>query len=130
MDSGACDPVVPISCCSNIEVVESEARRNGMEYEFANGATIRNEGERRCLLMTVGAKLPKKLTFRVAVVHKPLLSITRIADAGFDCWLSQFGGVLWDNWSDEVIPIQRKGNLYVMKTWIRQDTGEPFHRQE
>ena len=80
--------------------------------------------------MTVGAKRPKRITFQVADVHKPLLSITRIADAGFDCWLSQYGGVLWDNWSDETIPIQRKGNLYVMKTWIRQDTGEPFQRQE
>ena len=67
-------------------------KRARLEYDVANGQTIRNEGERRCLLMTVGAKMPKKMTFQVADVHKPLLSITRIADAGFDCWLGRFGG--------------------------------------
>ena len=78
--------------------------------------------------MTVGAKMPKKMTFQVADVHKPFLSITRFADAGFDCWLSHYGGVLWDKWSEEVIPIERKGNLYVMKAWVKQDTGESFPR--
>ena len=75
-------------------------------------------------------KAPKKMTSQVADVHKPLLSTTRIADAGFDCWLSQYGGVLWDNWSDDVIPIARKGNLYVMKAWVRQDSEESFLRPE
>ena len=67
-----------------------------MEYEVANGASIPNEGERRCLMMTKGASLPKRITFQVADVHKTLLSITRAADVGYECHLNAKGGYLWD----------------------------------
>ena len=75
--------------------------------------------------MTLGAKTPKRMTFQVADVHKLLLSVTRVADDGFDCWLSRRGGCLIDVWSGESIPVQRKGNLYVMKVWIKEDEGFP-----
>ena len=53
VDSGACDPVMPVDVCPHIQVKESEAKGKCLEYEVANGATIRNERERRCLLMTL-----------------------------------------------------------------------------
>ena len=58
VDSGACDTVMPISLCSDIPRHESEQQRSGLEYEVANGACIRNEGERRCLMMTKYANGP------------------------------------------------------------------------
>ena len=76
----------------------------------ANGATIANEGERHCLMMTMGARSPKRITFQVADVHKALLSVTRVADAGFDCFLGRHGGYLSDVWTGERVPITRKGN--------------------
>ena len=51
VDSGACDIVMPLSLCSDIPRHESEQQRSGMEHEVANGAIIRNEGERRCLML-------------------------------------------------------------------------------
>ena len=42
-DSGVCDIVMPLSLCSDIPRHESEQQRSGMEYEVANGASIRNE---------------------------------------------------------------------------------------
>ena len=36
----------------------------------------------------------KKIIFQVADVHKPLLSVTRAADAGFDILLAKEGGCL------------------------------------
>ena len=64
---------------------------------------------------------PRHITFQVADVHKALLSITRAADAGYECHLGQRGGCLLDVYTGEKIPIARKGSLYVMKAWVRED---------
>ena len=122
VDSGACDTVMPLSLCSDIPRHESEQQRSGLEYEVANGACIRNEGERRCLMMTKYANGPKRIVFQVADVHKALLSITRIADAGYECHLGARGGRLLDVHTGETIPIARKGNLYVMKASVKNDS--------
>ena len=108
--------------------MDSPQKLSGMEYEVANGQTIANLGERRCLLMTVGATSAKRITFQVADIHKPLLSITKVADAGYECYLGKNGGWLHDDWTGESIPIARKGNLYVMRAWVRQEEG--FTRPE
>ena len=75
--------------------------------------------------MTVGAHSPKHMVFQVADVHKALLSVTRVADAGFDCYLSRYGGYLIDTMTGDHIPVQRKGNLYIMRAWIKEDFARP-----
>ena len=107
MDSGACDTVMPMPLCSEIVLRESEQQRKGMEFEVADGASIRNEGERRCLMMTRNASEPRHITFQVADVHKALLSITRAADVGYECHLGQRGGCLLDFYTGEKMPIAR-----------------------
>ena len=80
--------------------------------------------------MTLGSGVAKRITFQVADVHKPLLSITACADMGFDCFLGEKGGHLRDRESGETIPLERRDNLYVMRAWIRQDStvsvSQPF----
>ena len=39
--------------------------------------------------MTVGARLPMKITFQAADVHKALLSTTIVADADCHCFLGR-----------------------------------------
>ena len=121
VDSGACISVMPIASCEGIDILENELSRSGAEYEVANGATIPNLGERRCEVMTVGSLQPKRITFQVADVHKPLLSISGCADMGFDCFLGQHGGQLRDRITGELIPLERHGSLYTVRMWIRQD---------
>ena len=98
---------------------ESDQQRSGLEYEVAKGASIRNEGERRCQMMTRNARGPKNITVQVADVHKALLSSTRAAYAGYECHLNARGGFLLDVYTGEKIPIARKGNLYVMRAWVK-----------
>ena len=130
VDSGACVTVMPRSMCEGISILQNALSQEGAEYEVANGAAIPNLGERRCEVMTVGSVAPKKITFQVADVHKPLLSITACADMGFDCYLGKEGGSLRDRVTGEVIPLNRKGTLYTMKMWVRQDptirVSQPF----
>ena len=96
---------------------------------MANGAHIKNLGERRCEMMTVGSGKSKAITFQVADVHTPLLSISGCADMGYDCYLGKSGGHLVDTETGERIPLERRDNLYVMRAWVRQDPGhsaQPF----
>ena len=120
VDSGACETVMPADLCTGISIMQSTTS-HGAEYEVANGESIPNLGERRCLLMTLGSKAAKKIVFQVADVHKPLLSISRCADMGYNCHLGKEGGYMEDTITGERIPLMRKDNLYVMKAWIRRD---------
>ena len=78
--------------------------------------------------MTQGSSLVKKINFQVAEVHKPLLSISRVADLGYDCMLGKTGGCLIDRVTGEKIPLTRRDNLYVLKAWVKQDPNDttPF----
>ena len=61
VDSGACETVMPANLCQAISILKS-ATAHGAEYGVANGATIPNLGERRCLMMTVGSRTAKIIT--------------------------------------------------------------------
>ena len=123
VDSGACVSVMPAGLCTGISIVDNDLSRGGVEYEVANGESIANLGERRCQVMTVGSMIPKQITFQVADVHKPLLSITACSDLGFDCYLGKEGGSLRNRMTGEVIPLERRGSLYSLRMWVRQDPG-------
>ena len=92
-----------------------------MAYEAANGASIPNLGERKCIIRTPGTWQERRITFQAADVHEPLLSISRAADAGFDCLLTDKGGWLMPRDGGEKIAIRRKGNLYVLTCWVKPD---------
>ena len=126
-DSGACDTVIPKSMCPGIPIMPSFQSLRNMEYEVANGESIPNLGERRCQMWTEGATQPKNISMQVADVHKALLSLSRCADMGFESRFGSAYGALIDTETGEVIPLTRKGNLYVLNAWIR---AAPFGRQE
>ena len=60
-------------------------------------------------MMTRNARSPKRITSQVADLHKALLSITRAADAGYECHLNARGGYLLDTYTAETVPIARNG---------------------
>ena len=126
VDSGDCGTVLPTGMLSSINVVSTEASRNLETYEVANGCTTVNKGEKRCVMMTPGSQIPKGITFQVTDVHKPLMSVGAMCDAGYECLLSKRGGFIRDEETGEMIPLQRKGNLYVLRAWVRTAEGTPF----
>ena len=69
----------------------------------------------------------RHINMQVADVHKALLSLSRCADTAFQSPLGRVAGALIDEESGQVIPLQRKGKLYVFKCWIK---AAPFGRQE
>ena len=114
---------MPSGLCPDISIVDKNLSKSGVKYEVANGECIVNLGERRCQVMTVGSMIPKRITFQVADVHKPPLSITACSDMGYECYLGKEGGSLRDQMTGEVIPLERRGSLYTLRMWVRQDPG-------
>ena len=88
-DSGACDSVMPRSgVCESMKVWPSLQSERGFSYEVANGAEIPCLGERRLAIWTEGASDFRAMSIQVADVHKPLPSLSRCADVGYE---SRFG---------------------------------------
>ena len=125
VDSGACDTVLPSNMLASITTESTEASRNMEMYEVANGHEIVNEGQKRCMMMTPGSRTPKGIVFQVSNVHKPLMSVGAMADAGFECLLSKNGGIMRDVDTGEMIPLVRQGNLYILRAWVRS-ADSPF----
>ena len=127
-DTGACDTVVPKDGpLSHISIVPSLQSERGLLYEVANKQTIPNLGERRLELWTENGAAPRLMAVQVADVHKPLLSLSGCADAGFESRFGQLADCLIDSMTGEIIPLERRGNLYYLKTWVRQaPTDSPF----
>ena len=120
-DSVACDTVMLLSSCSSIPTVPSNQSKAGMSYEVADGGEIPNLDRRKCLMLTPGCHFPKKIISQVADVHKPLLSVTRAADAGFYYLLGKFGGALIPQAGGEHVPMRRQGKLYAMTCWVKAE---------
>ena len=126
-DTGACDTVMPGALAKHIPIQPSLQSLSSMMYEVADGSEIPNLGERRCVMWTENATEARKINLQVADAHKALLSLSRCADMGFESRFGRRAGALIDEDSGEVIPLQRKGNLYVLKCWLK---AAPFGRQE
>ena len=134
VDSGACETVMPEDICNHIRITPSIQSLRGDEYEVANGETVPNLGERRCLAMTAGSQATKKITFQCADIHKPLLSTACAADAGYETRLRRHGGYLEHSETGDRIPIYRRDNLYYLTMWIKGYPGaaekEPGHEED
>ena len=127
---GAFDTVMPRKMLEHVALEPSEMSRQGLEYEAANGGALPNLGQRRLDCMTPGSNFAKDITFQVADVHKPLLSVSKLADINYVCRVDTEGGWLEDRERGEWIPVRREGSLYVLKMWVRarSEGGQGFAR--
>ena len=121
VDSGACDTLMPTKLCSHISLMATAKYRAGFGYEVPGGEGLLNMGERRCFMMTENSDTMKRIAYQCADVHKPLLSVSRLAGQGYECTLGRLGGPLRDVDTGDLIPLHRRDNLYVMGAWIKQD---------
>ena len=118
-DTGACDTVMPRATCSKIPIRASLQSLRVVEYQVADGNTIPNLAERRRLTWTEDATQARHINMQVADVHKPLLSLSRCTDMGFESLFGRTMGALIDEETGEVVPVKRQGKLYMPHRWLR-----------
>ena len=125
--SGACDTVMPAEVCNDINIEDCQAIREGVVCDTADGDVhLPNLGQRRCPMMTLGVKGSRKVLFQGGDIHKPLLSVSNVCGAGFECRSGNAGCVLWDLNTKDQIPIIRRNNLYTMRPWVKHDRPAGF----
>ena len=70
-------------------------------------------------MCTDGATEGRQISLQVADAHKPLFSLSLCADMGFESRFGRVAGALIDEVTNEVISLERKGNWYVLKCWLK-----------
>ena len=127
-----------------MEVKGVKAQRH-VTYEVANGEEIANLGEKQAILATEKSSVALPITIQVCDVHKSLLSVGKIVNAGkrvvFDAEASG-GSYIEDKATQEKLPLKKQGNLWTLSAWVREapraqqwidesrSACHPFGRQE
>ena len=131
VDSGASEHVVPPNVIEHVKI--DAGAKKGCEYEVADGGTIENLGEKRCLVANDHTHSVNRIDLQVTEVHKPLLSVAKMVDAGQRVVFDPQGSYIEDTLTGEFIPIDRRGGIYEMRLWAKQyqpkSRDEDFHRQ-
>ena len=109
---------------------QGEAARAGVHYVSADGGEIPNEGEQDVDMVTK-EKHEVGMTWQVADIKRPLLSVPAMAKAGHEVRFREKDGEIINVHTKKSIHFVKKGELYVTTIWMRarRNTEPGFHRQ-
>ena len=117
VDSGASETVVPLGVARNLPLIHTS--QVGTEYEVANGGVVVNLGEKRADIITkLGSKSSMIMSFQVVKVHKPLLAVSRLVEAGHQVHFDKFEPQILLA-SGEEVPLSCRDGTYEIEIWIR-----------
>ena len=110
LDSGAADHVVDSADTPGYQIQESAGSRAGACFVAANGERIPNRGEIQLNLKA--GDIPIQSTFQVSKISRPLWSVGKVCDAGYDVTFKKGGASIMHVASGkEVGQFQRKQGL-------------------
>ena len=126
MDSGAAATVVPERLLPDHLVRQGPAARRGAHYLAADGGRIPNFGELGIQFMT-REQHRGSLTFQVAEVSKPILSVSDVVAKGNDVSSHATGGLITNRSSKKSIAFKKVGGVYILTFWLlpRRLGGSP-----
>ena len=117
VDSGASETVIPDGTVKSVQLTPSDASKRGVQYEVANGERIPNLGQKSFQGITLDGQR-RGITAQVADVNKPLMSVTRLVQAGNTVVFSSTGSYVMDDATQEKIWLRESGGMYMLRLWI------------
>ena len=132
LDSGCCEHVMDIADAPGYGtfIAECAGSKKRQNLIVGNGQKVPNQGPVILNMQTDsnGIGMPQLIrsTFQVAEVTRPLMSVGRICDMGFQCNFMKNEAIILDANGGEVTRFQRVGGLYVAKLILKKP--EPFVR--
>ena len=134
LDSGAGEHVAASKDAPQYTVVASQGSRAGQNFIAANNQRIPNEGQMTLALKAEGYGKKKgreiQSTFQVAKVSRPLWSVGRICDEGFDVKFTKTEALVLKPDGTVVCRFERRGGLYIAKMSLRNPLfRKDFRRQ-
>ena len=119
VDSGATETVIGEDVLKSVTKIEGAAYKRGVKYEVANGVRIPNLGEKRFIGYSEDGQ-SREITAQVCDVNKPLLSVSKIVNAGNRVVFDGDGGYIEDLQSGERIWMRPQGGMYHIKMWVQR----------
>ena len=98
--------------------------RKGAPYEVANGAIIRNQGQRKCTVVNRDGGAPKILNLQVMAVHKPLLSVAELVRAGHRVVFDRDRCYIQDKKTGWCDTIDQTEDSFELTTWVKAAPSE------
>ena len=92
---------------------------------MASGELISNLGENNFIAYGEQGQA-RSIKAQVCEVNKPLLSVSRMVQAGNTVVFSRSGSYVEDENTRERIPLREQGGMYMLKLWIK---NQSFQRQ-
>ena len=126
VDSGVFENVISPKQAPNAKVRPSEGSIGGVKYVTANGEVIDNQGEKVVKVVTNEGQRCK-LTMQVTDVSKPLMSVSRICDAGHQVVFKSEGGYIEHLNTGQRTNFNRVDNVYRLQVRVANEPG--FTRQ-
>ena len=120
VDSGAADNVGNEEHAKICRVIPSEGSKDGVRYVSASGAILDNKGEKHVQIQTSGGH-KRTMNMQIADVHRVLLSVSKICDAGNQVVFTRTGGKIINDETGEVDYFTRKDGVYRMKLKVIGD---------
>ena len=126
--SGAAESVCPLAMCQHIAVEDSPGSRTGQHYLAANGGRIANKGQ-QLLPVCLGNGARTEALFQVADVSRPLMSVSKVCDAGNRVLFGASGGVILNLSTGASTAFEMRDGVYVFPLWVPGPTimaSSPF----
>ena len=122
IDSGAVEHVLPPAFLPRVKMVESPGSRAGKRYLSATGEAIANMGQKSLFSKTREGQA-RNITFQVAPVRKPLISVAKMADAGNDIFLTADKPHIVNRAIGQSTALRREGKTFILDLWVRHPTS-------
>ena len=126
-DSGASEHVAADTDAPAYKVEESAGSRSGQHFIGAGGHRMANRGQMKLSMRADNGRKGRdvKTTFQVARVTRPLMSVSKICDAGMSMRFTSTMAVIEDDKGKEVCRFLRKGGLYVASMKLKNPNYKP-----
>ena len=126
-DSGASEHVAADTDAPTYKVEESAGSRSGQHFVGAGGHRMANRGQMKLNMRADNGRKGRdvRTTFQVARATRPLMSVSKICDAGMTMRFTSAMAVIEDNKGKEVCRFLRKGGLYIASMMLKNPDYKP-----
>ena len=126
LDSGAAESVSPPRLFPG-PVVPSIMFKAGGSYRVANGQRVPNIGQQAVQFATDDGQVAN-IWFQTAEIDRPLISASALAASGNSVVFNQKGGTIIHEKSGRRTNLHKRGGIYVLHMWVRENPEQGFAR--
>ena len=127
LDSGAAESVAPPRLFPG-PIAPSLMSQAGGCYRVADGQRVPNVGQ-QAVRFSLDDVQPANILFQIAEIDRPLISASALAANGNSVVFNRKGGAVIHDKTGQRTELHKRGGIYVLHMWVRDDPEPGFARQ-